>query len=149
MIPQFSVYLRGLKKSALLSALFVAIEALCQLLIPLLMADLISLGLMERSIFRIYRYGIRLSAMAVLAMVFGILASRFAFRVSQGFEARLRAHLFETVLTAPSLAGNGISSASLIIRLTDDVNALSMLLMLFLRVFLRAVISLPISLFCA
>jgi ATP-binding cassette subfamily B protein len=83
--------------------------------------------------------------LALVAMFFGILNMRFSSEVSMGFGANLRDALFEKVQAFSFNNIDKFSTASLITRLTNDVNNVQMTFLMMLRILLRAPLMLIIA----
>lgn len=112
---------------------------------PLLMSTIIDTGIPAKNITYIAEIGILMVLLACSAIGFGILLMRFTTRGSMGFGANLRDALF-TRLQAFSFTNiDRFSTASLVTRLTNDVNNLQVTFMMILRLLLRAPMMLIIA----
>jgi ATP-binding cassette subfamily B protein len=88
------------------------------------MAAIVDTGIPAEDVGYIVRKGILMVLLALGAMACGVLASRFAARAAQGFAANLRENMFHKIQTFSFADIDRFSSASLITRLTNDVNVL-------------------------
>ncbi len=145
MIKKLSPYIRGYEKYVTVVPLLVFFEVLCELYMPLLMAKIVDIGIPNADIAYIAKIGGYMALLACLAMICGIFIMRFSSLSSQGFGANLRNAMF---IKVQSFSFNNIdhfSTASLVTRLTNDVNNLQMTVMMMLRIVLRAPMMLLIA----
>ena len=145
MVKKLSIYLGQYKKYAYLVPILVFFEVLCELSMPLLMAKIIDIGILNKDISYIARIGLYMILLALAAIGFGILNARITTVTSMGFGANLRNALFEKVQAFSFTNIDQFSTASLITRLTNDANVLQMTLMMALRLLLRAPLMLVIA----
>ena len=131
-------HLEGYKKEALRSPVFIVLEVICELLLPLAMAEIVNEAIPSGDIGRIFLLGGVMLLLSVLAMVFGVLSAKYATFASQGFGANLRQCLFDKIQSFSFADIDRFSSASLITRTTNDVNAMTMMLNMGLRMLWRA-----------
>jgi len=142
----FLTHLEGYKKVAARSPVVMFLEAVCQLLLPLVMADIVDVAIPSGDVGLIFRYGIQMVVLAGCAIGLGVLGARYATFASQGFGANLRQALFDKVQTFSFADIDRFSSASLITRMTNDVNTLTMMLSMGLRMLIRAPVMLVVAL---
>ena len=133
------------KKFAALVPLFVFCEVLSELYMPILMAKIIDVGIPNGDVTYIVKIGILMMFLACTAMSFGYLIMRFSSYCSQGYGANLREALFAKVQTFSFKNIDHFSTASLVTRLTNDVNNLQLTVMMMLRIVLRAPMMLIIA----
>ncbi len=138
MLKTLGAYLSQYKRYALLAPLFVVLEVVCELILPRVMAKIVDVGIAEGDVPYIVRMGALMVVLAALAMALGVLAAKYAAYSSQGFGANLRQGLFNKVQEFSFADIDRFSSASLITRMTNDVNALTMMLAMGLRMLVRA-----------
>ena len=138
MFSLFMTHLEGYKKEALRSPVFIILEVICELLLPLAMAEIVNEAIPSGDIGRIFLLGGVMLLLSVLAMVFGVLSAKYATFASQGFGANLRQCLFDKIQSFSFADIDRFSSASLITRTTNDVNAMTMMLNMGLRMLWRA-----------
>ena len=139
-------HLEGYKKEALRSPIFIVLEVICELLLPLAMAEIVNEAIPSGDIGRIFLLGGVMLLLSVLAMVFGVLSAKYATFASQGFGANLRQCLFDKIQSFSFADIDRFSSASLITRTTNDVNAMTMMLNMGLRMLWRAPVMLIVAL---
>ncbi len=149
MLKTLAGYLGEYKRSAVLAPLFVVLEVLCELVLPRVMAEIVDVGIAGQDVPYILRMGVLMVVLAAAAMVLGVLAAKYAAQASQGFGANLRQGLFDQVQEFSFADIDRFSSASLITRMTNDVNALTMMLAMGLRMLVRAPVMLVAALIMA
>ncbi len=149
MIKKLSVYIGEYKKYLFVVPVLVLIDVLCELSLPLLMAQVIDAGIPQNDVPFIIRIGIYMILLAGGAMLFGVLNMRYNTLASMGFGANLRNALFEKVQSFSFTNIDRFSTASLITRLTNDVNNVQMTFMMALRMLLRAPLMLIVAFFLA
>ena len=149
MLNLFTTHLEGYKKIALRSPFVMVLEAICQLLLPLVMADVVDKAIPSGEVSEIFRLGAIMLALAGASMLFGILGAKYATTASQGFGANLRQAMFDKIQSFSFADVDRFSSASLITRITNDVNTLTMMLAMSLRMLIRAPVMLITSIVIA
>lgn len=136
-------YIKGFEKDAVKAPLFILIEAVCELLLPLLMANIIDVGINgDGGMSYIWKAGLGMLALSVLSLYSGMTASKAAAVASQGFGRNLRGAMFDKIQDFSFADIDRFSSASLITRLTNDVNSIQMTVMMCLRMLVRAPVQL-------
>lgn len=136
-------YIKGFEKEAIKAPLFILIEAVCELFLPLLMADIIDVGINgEGGMSFIWKAGLGMLALSVLSLYSGMTAAKTAAVASQGFGRNLRGAMFDKIQNFSFADIDRFSSASLITRLTNDVNSIQMTVMMCLRMLVRAPVQL-------
>ena len=115
-----------------------AAEAIFELLIPLVMSDIVDIGIASGDQDFILRKGGLMMAMAVVSLCFGVGAAVCSSVAGQGFGANLRWAEYEHIQDFAFSNIEGFSTASLVTRLTNDVNNVQMSLMMGMRLLVRA-----------
>ena len=146
MLQLFNTYLGSYKKDAVKSPVFIILEVICELLLPLVMSEIVDVAIPVGNIMYIFKLGGIMLLLALLAMTFGVLSAKYATFSSQGFGGNLRQALFDKVQEFSFADIDRFSSASLITRMTNDVNAMSMMLNMSLRMVVRAPVMLVVAL---
>ena len=146
MLKKLSTYIGQYKKYAMLTPLLIILEVTCELILPRLMAGIVDVGIAGDNMPYILRNGGIMLLLASISMVCGVTAAKFASTVGQGFGANLRRELFEKVQDFSFADIDRFSSASLITRMTNDVNMLQLLVAMGLRVLTRAPVMLTVAL---
>ncbi len=116
--------IRQYKGAALLAPAFVTLEAVMEVIIPLLMAQLIDLGIEAGDMAFIVKMGAALTASTLISLAFGFLSGRCAAKASAGFACNLRRDMYHSVQGYSFQNIDRFSTASLVTRLTTDVTNL-------------------------
>lgn len=138
MIRKLFPYTKGYRLKSLLAALTIVGEVVVEVNIPFLMADIVNIGIANRDTGFILQRGLMMILMALLSLGLGMLSARFASVASAGFAKNLRGDLFERVQAFSFANVDRFSTASLITRLTTDVNTIQNTYMSAVRTFIRA-----------
>ena len=146
MLSLFLTHLEGYKKEAVKSPILIVLEVICELLLPLVMAEIVDNAIPAGDVRSIFALGGLMLVLALLAMVCGVGAAKYAAFASQGFGGNLRQCLFDKVQEFSFADIDRFSSASLITRMTNDVNAMTMMLAMGLRMLVRAPVMLLVAL---
>ena len=125
---------REYKKPSLMTPVFMILEAVCECLIPFMMAKMLE-GDAQMS--QILTYGGIMIALAVLSLTCGILGGQFAARASCGFAKNLRKDLFYAVQDFSFKDVDKFSTSSLVTRLTTDVTNVQQAYQMCLRIVIR------------
>ncbi len=129
---------RDYTKQTLLTPALMIGEVVCECIIPTYTAQLINAIQAGSTLGEIGKYGGLLLAMAMLSLMFGILAGKFAADASTGFAKNLRRDLFYKVQSFSFANIDRFSTSSLVTRLTTDVTNVQMAFMMIIRVAVRA-----------
>ena len=139
------------KKSALISPIFIGIEVIFEMLIPTLMAVIIDSGLNgnggKRDMKFIVIMGLATFGVAMLSLLCGIQASKYASYASAGFAKNLRKDLFSKIQSFSFTNIDKFSTAGLITRFTTDVNNIQNSFQLLIRGFVRAPLMMCVAIF--
>ena len=138
MLKRLAGCVRQYKGASLLSPLFVVLEVIMEVIIPLLMAKLIDDGIDGANQAAILKTGGILAVCCILSLLFGILAGHFAAKASAGFAKNIRHDLFHTVQGFSFFNIDRFSASSLVTRLTTDVTNLQNAYQMLVRVALRS-----------
>lgn len=138
MLKRLAGCIRQYKGVSLLSPLFVILEVVMEVIIPLLMAKLIDDGIDGANQAAILKTGGILAVCCILSLLFGILAGYFAAKASAGFAKNVRHDLFHAVQGFSFFNIDRFSASSLVTRLTTDVTNLQNAYQMIVRVALRS-----------
>ena len=138
MLKRLAGCVRQYKGASLLSPLFVVLEVIMEVIIPLLMAKLIDDGIDGANQAAILKTGGILAVCCILSLLFGILAGHFAAKASAGFAKNIRHDLFYAVHGFSFFNIDRFSASSLVTRLTTDVTNLQNAYQMIVRVALRS-----------
>lgn len=130
--------LRQYKKDALLTPLFAALEVIMEVLLPYITARIIDDGLEMKNLSAVWLYGGIMAVMAMLSLVFGALAGRFAAKASSGLAANLREAMYRKVQTFSFSNIDHFSTAGLVTRMTTDVTNVQNAFQMLIRIAVRA-----------
>ena len=140
-------YIKGYKKAAVIGPLLMILEVICELILPLVMADIIDIGINEGAgLAYILKKGALMVILAGLSMFAGVTATKFTSSASMGFGANLRKGLFDKIQEFSFADIDRFSSASLVTRMTNDVNAMQNMVGMALRMLVRAPVMLVAAL---
>ena len=151
MLKKLFFSLREYKKSALISPIFIGIEVIFEMLIPTLMAMIIDNGLNGNNgkgdMNFIIIMGLITLGVAMLSLLSGIQASKYASYASAGFAKNLRKDLFSKIQSFSFTNIDKFSTAGLITRFTTDVNNIQNSFQLLIRGFVRAPLMMCVAIF--
>ena len=133
------------RKFAMLAPSIILIEVFMEILMPLVMAKIIDVGIASGDVSYVVRMGLLMIGMALLSLTAGVLAGRFAAIAGAGFAKGIRQKLFYKVQEFSFRNIDHFTTASLITRLTTDVNNAQMAFMMLIRAAVRS----PMMLICA
>jgi len=136
--PYYGKYI----KTAVFAPIFVILETICELNLPLIGADIINLGLAGGEVSEITALGLRMLLVAALSLTFGVLSARAGTYSNQGYAGNLRKALFEKIQDFSFADIDRFSSGSLITRITNDVNVIVMMLAMMIRMMPRSLVQL-------
>ena len=131
-------YLKNYKLQTVMAPLFKMLEATFELFVPLVVAKMIDKGIIGHDKGYIFKMGGVLIILALVGLICSITAQYFAAKAAMGFGRELRADLFRHIM---SLSYNEIDkngTATLITRMTSDVNQMQTGVNMILRLFLRS-----------
>ena len=121
MLRRIFSYMKQYKKYACLALLCIAVEAVLELMVPMIMADLIDNGVANGDTAYIYTKGLQMAGCAVLALILGIGSARFSALAGQGLGANIRQAEYEKLQSYSFANIDHFRVSSLVTRLTSDV----------------------------
>ena len=131
-------YLSGYKRESVLAPLFKMLEATFDLFVPLVMADIVNVGIAAHDFrYILVRCGILL-LLAFVGLVCSLTAQYFSAKAAVGYSTGLRHALFEHIQCLSFTEMDTMGTSTLITRMTSDINQVQSGLNLFLRLFLRS-----------
>ncbi len=131
-------YLRGHYAQCVLAPLFKMLEALLQLLVPLVMAQVIDVGIARRDAAFVLAHGALLVGMGVFAWAISVTAQYFCSKLAAAFGTALRDDLFAHVLSLSRADVERLGRATLVTRVTNDSQQVQDGLNMFFRLILRS-----------
>ena len=130
--------LREYKRETMLTPVFVLLEVLMEVLIPLQMAKIIDIGIQQGNLSYIVRMGAILVVMAMLALYFGVTAGRLGAKAAAGYSRNLRHDIFYKIQDFSFQNIDRFSTPSLVTRMTTDITNIQMAFMMTIRLMSRA-----------
>lgn len=121
MLRRIFSYMKQYKKYAYLALICIAVEAMLELLVPMIMADLIDNGVVNGDTHYIYVKGFEMALCALIALVLGIGSARFQALAGQGLGANIRKAEYEKLQSYSFSNIDHFRVSSLVTRLTSDV----------------------------
>ena len=131
-------YLKGYKRESVLAPLFKMLEATFDLFVPLVMADIVNVGIAAHDLrYILVRCGLLL-LLAFIGLTCSLTAQYFSAKAAVGYSTALRHALFAHIQSLSFSEMDTLGTSTLITRMTSDVNQVQSGLNLFLRLFLRS-----------
>lgn len=131
-------FLKGNIKESIIGPLFKFLEACFELIVPLVMANIIDIGIKNNDTSFILKMGGLMIFLGVLGLVCSLTAQYFAAKAALGFGTALRNELFSHINTLSFSELDKIGTSTLITRITSDINQAQTGVNLVLRLFLRS-----------
>ncbi len=130
------------KKDTILTPIYVILEVMTEVIIPLLMAKIVDVGLANRDIKYVVKVGIIMLMSSFLALYFGIKSGKTAAKASTGFSKNLRRAMYDKIQSYSFSNIDKFSTPSLVTRLTTDVTNVQNAFQMCIRILVRAPIML-------
>ena len=131
-------YLKDFKKECFLGPLFKLLEAILELIVPLVMAKIIDIGVKSYDTSYIIKMGILIIILGIVGLGSALVCQYFAAKASQGFGTKLRNELFRHINSLSHSEIDNIGTPSLITRIINDVNQLEVAVAMAIRLGVRA-----------
>ena len=131
-------FLKDYKKESVTAPLFKMLEAIFELIVPLVVALIIDVGIVNNDRGYIFKMCGILILLAVIGLVCAISAQFFAAKAAVGFATKLRSALFAHIEKLSFTDIDEIGTSTLITRMTSDVNQLQSGVNMVLRLFMRS-----------
>lgn len=138
--------LREYYKQSILTPIFIILEVLLEVLIPLQMARIIDIGIKNSNINYILKEGIILVLIATCSLLFGILAGNYASVASAGFSKNIRKDIFYKIQEFSFKNIDKFSTSSLVTRMTTDISNIQVAFQMTIRLFIRTIFIIILSL---
>ncbi len=138
MIKKLAPYMKKYKTPLILGVLCAALEATFELLIPLVMAQIVDVGISTGDTGYTIKMGLLMVVMAAISLSFGLGLSKFSAIAGQGFGAELRQAEYEKIQSYSFKNIEKFSTASLITRLTTDITMIQNSLTMGIKLLVRA-----------
>lgn len=137
----YSKYFKKYKFPFLVAVLCVTLEAVCDLLGPTLMSNIINTGIDQKSLSKVYYWGALMLIVTAIGACFAVTRNILASKVSQRMGADLRYDLFEKIVYFSEESTDKIESGSLITRMTNDTSQVVQFVNGIMRIFMKAPIT--------
>ena len=131
-------FLKPYRKECVLAPLFKLLEAVLELFVPLIMAAIIDNGIQARDTGYVLRMGLGLVGLGLLGLVSSVTAQFFAAKAAVGFAAKLKSALFRHIQGLSYTELDTLGTATLINRMTTDMNQVQTGVNMTLRLLLRS-----------
>ena len=132
------IFLKGYKKESFLAPTFKMLEAIFELLVPLAVTAIIDNGINQGNSTWIWAMCGIMVLLGIVGLVSALCAQFFAARAAVGFATGLRSALFKKIQSFSYSDTDKIGTATLITRMTGDVNSVQTGVNMFLRLFMRS-----------
>ena len=146
MIKKLASHLGEYKRAAIITPLLSALEAIMDVLLPLLMSYIIDQGIEKGDMDAVIKYGLLTFLVAAIALVLGLSAGRFAAKASAGYAGNLRDAMFERIQHYSFTNIDKFSTAGLVTRMTTDVTNVQNAFQMLMRMCVRAPVHLVFAL---
>lgn len=131
-------YLKYYKKQVIIGPIFKWLEAVFELIVPLVMARIIDVGIANKDISYVIKMGGLMVLLGLVGLCFAIICQYLASIASQGIGTRMRNDLFSHINSLSHAELDKIGTTSLITRMTNDVNQMQLVVAMLIRLVVRA-----------
>ncbi len=131
-------FLKDYKKECIIGPLCKLLEAILELFVPLVMANIIDVGIANRDAGYVWKMGGLLVLLALMGWSSAMFTQYFASRASQGAGTKIRRALFAHINTLSHAELDRLGTPSLITRITNDTNAVQQAIAMMIRLLTRA-----------
>ena len=141
MLKTLASYIKEFRKDSLMTPVYMILEVVMEMMIPLFMASIIDDGVELGNIRHIYVMGLWMIVTALIGLWAGVMGGKYGARASAGFARNLREGMFVKIQDYSFENIDKFSTAGLVTRLTTDVTNLQNAYQMILRMCVRAPIS--------
>lgn len=145
MLKTLGAQVKEFKRDSFLTPVFMILEVIMEMIIPLMMASIIDNGVYAEDMDHVYLMGGCMVVAAIASLTFGIMGGKYGARASAGFARNLRKAMFENIQTFSFSNIDKYNTSGLVTRLTTDVTNMQNAYQMILRMCMRAPISLIIA----
>lgn len=146
-MKHYWIILKKYKSSLLISPLLVLITVICETIQPYFMSRIVDEGIIPKEIEIITQVGIIMVIVSIVGLIISIVNVYISSKASIGFGTDLRATLFNKIQTFAFPDIDRFSTASLITRLTNDITKIQQVILMSMRILMRAPLMLIMALF--
>lgn len=145
MLKTLGAHVKGYIAASVLTPVFMILEVVFEMIIPMLMASIIDDGIKKGDMNHIYQVGAFMVIAAVFGLLAGLMGGKYGALASAGFAKNIRKAMYDNIQTFSFSNIDKFSTSGLVTRLTTDVTNLQNAYQMILRMCMRA----PASLLCA
>lgn len=138
MLKTLGAQVKEYKKASIATPLFMILEVIMEMIIPLMMASIIDDGVEAGNLHHIYVMGGWMLVAALIGLFAGVMGGKYGAKASTGFAKNLRQAMFENIQTYSFSNIDKFSTAGLVTRLTTDVTNVQNAYQMILRMCMRA-----------
>ena len=131
-------YLKYFKREVIIGPFFKFLEAVFELIVPLVMASIIDVGIKNRDEVYVLQRGGIILMLGFMGLIFAIICQYSAARASQGFGTMVRNDLYKHINTLSHGELDAFGSGTLINILTNDINQMQLAVAMLIRLVVRA-----------
>ena len=131
-------FLKPYRLQVILGPIFKLVEAIFELIIPLIMARVIDTGVKNSDLNYVFKMGGLMIVLGIVGLCSTIVCQAFAAKASQGFGTNLRNSLFKHINTLSYRELDKFESGALITRMTNDINQMQLAVAMLIRLVIRA-----------
>jgi len=146
-MKKYWLLLKKYKTSLIISPILVLIAVVCETIQPMFMARIVDDGVMQRDLSVVSTTGIYMVLVSLAGMVITVINVSLSSRTSVGFGTDLRSELFRKIQELSFNDIDRFSPASLITRLTNDITKIQQVILMVMRMMLRAPMMLIMAVF--
>ena len=141
---------KGIRLASILSPLLILVEVIMEVNIPFAMADMVDKGILGGAGLNfVISEGLKMVGMAIISLISGAAAARFAAVAGMGFGANIRKTVFDKIQDFSFANIDRFSTPSLITRMTTDVNTMQMAYTMVIRMFVRSPLMFSMAIYYA
>lgn len=145
MLKTLGVQIKEFKRDSIVTPLFMILEVIMEMIIPLMMASIIDDGINQGNMNYIYKLGIYMIIAALVGLLAGMGGAKYGARASAGFAKNLRKGMYENIQTFSFSNIDKFSTSGLVTRMTTDVTNIQNAYQMILRMCFRAPFSMIIA----
>ena len=131
-------YLRQFKKEVIFGQIFKLTEAVFELIVPLVMAKIIDVGIINKDVTYIFKMGGLMIFLGIIGCSVALAGQYLASKASQGIGTTIRSDIFKHINLLSHAEIDKIGTPSLTTRITNDVNQIQVAVAMFIRIAGRA-----------
>ena len=131
-------FLRGYGKETILAPLFKMLEAAFELIVPLVVANIVDIGIQNQDIPYIWKQCVIMVLLGIIGLVCSLTAQFFAAKAAMGFSTALRKEMFAHISSLSYRELDRLGTPTLVTRITSDINQAKTGVNMVLRLFLRS-----------